>query len=217
MKISKKVISYILVSLLVFGTFINVDAASFKDTSGHWAEKVIEKWVSEGIINGYDGYFNPDASITRGDVAVILCRYKKYETIGQNTFKDLSFDDYFADEILKLSYEGIIYGDVGGYIRPLDNITREEAFVMINRICKFKANTVKQFADNDLISSWARDDVLALCANHVVNGSEGYINPTMNITRAEFVQVVENLDKATSQIDFTTVIGADDQWLGKIK
>ena len=46
---------------------------SFSDISGHWAEKTINKWKSQGIIAGYpDGTFQPDQYVTRAELAKIV-------------------------------------------------------------------------------------------------------------------------------------------------
>ena len=45
----------------------------FSDISGHWAEKTINKWKSQGIIAGYpDGTFQPDKYVTRAELAKIV-------------------------------------------------------------------------------------------------------------------------------------------------
>lgn len=203
-------------SILVSGIMCSVYATSFSDTKGHWAESVIDKWSKKGVILGFDGKFRPDEFIIRGDMAIILCRVNNYDTLNENTFFDLSMSDYYADEILKLNNQGVILG-ADGLVRPIDNITREEAFVMINRIYKFEGTDAPQFDDADSVSDWARADVFALCENGIVNGSDGKINPGANITRAEVVQLLENISKPRVSIDSSFTVGEDDIWAGEIK
>ena len=49
------------------------DAPAFSDVDGHWAESSIERWVSEGVINGKDeNTFDPDGLLTRAELMKIL-------------------------------------------------------------------------------------------------------------------------------------------------
>jgi hypothetical protein len=52
-----------------------VTAAGITDTTEHWAQVHIEKWISDGLITGYpDGSFNPDNSITRAELVTLVNR-----------------------------------------------------------------------------------------------------------------------------------------------
>ena len=44
----------------------------YSDTRGHWAEDAIARWSGYGIVEGNNGRFNPNASITRAQMAKIL-------------------------------------------------------------------------------------------------------------------------------------------------
>jgi hypothetical protein len=47
--------------------------AGFSDTSGHWAETLIARTKSEGIMNGYpDGTFRPKAPLLRAEAVRVL-------------------------------------------------------------------------------------------------------------------------------------------------
>ncbi|MEK5035248.1 S-layer homology domain-containing protein [Paenibacillus sp. FSL R7-0302] len=47
--------------------------SSFSDTTGHWAQAVIEANVSAGLLKGYpDGSFKPNAYLTRAEAVVIV-------------------------------------------------------------------------------------------------------------------------------------------------
>ena len=193
---------------LVFAS-IGVHAANFLDTEGHWAEKVIDKWSGKGVIVGYEGYFRPDDNITRGDMALILNRVMDYSEIGENVFEDLDTSAYFAEAVLKLNKAGIMFGSEG-YVRPRDFITREEAFVMLDRVYNFEGNaTTTGFDDENEVSDWAKDSILAMCQYKIVNGRDGKIHPKANITRAEIIQLLENItgylggiaDKGDDKVD----------------
>jgi hypothetical protein len=43
------------------------------DISGHWAQQTIEKWLSQGLIEGYpDGTFGPDKPVTRAEFVTMV-------------------------------------------------------------------------------------------------------------------------------------------------
>lgn len=175
-------------------------AANFSDISGHWAKSVIEKWSDKGVIQGFEGKFNPNNSITRGDMAVILNKLMNYQDKGENEFSDMEDDAYYADSVLKLNAAGIMFGS-DGRVRPTEFITREEAFVMLDRIYKFTGEADSTgFSDEAEISDWAKKAILAMCENKIINGNDGKINPKLNITRAEIIQLLENIAEYLEKI-----------------
>lgn len=192
----KKYLCSIMGTLMAVSAPICASAAMFYDTEAHWAEEVIEKWAERKVILGYDGCFNPDAPIIRGDFAVILNRVltSSDEFIYENTFSDLEDDKYYTEAILRLNQRGVILGS-DGMVYPENNITREEAFVMIGRAFEIKkAEYDIDFDDSDEVSDWALDIVCSLCAQGIVSGSgDNKINPGESITRAEVVQLLENV------------------------
>lgn len=164
-------------------------AAGFSDTESHWASSQISRWSNLGVISGYNGEFNPNASITRGDMAVILDRIMGYQTHAFNSFIDLSDSAYYASSVLGANAAGVLSGD-GTTVRPTAPITRQEACVLIGRALAVPTATdVSQFSDSDQIASWARGYVAGLAARGIISGSNGEFRPTAPITRAEAVTV----------------------------
>lgn len=183
----------ILCSICIMTTLFSVGAsAAFSDTQGHWAQSAIDKWSNLGIIQGYDGQFSPDESITRGQMAVIIDNIMKYKTKSTNNFSDLG-KDFYTDAVLKANRAGVILGD-STLVRPKDNITREEAVVMLGRALGLdKLNTSKNvFSDSSNISTWAMGYVNAMSDKGYVNGANGKFNPKAPITRAETIKILNN-------------------------
>ncbi len=213
----KKIISLILSVLMLSTITTGALAADFTDISGHWAEGVIKTWSDRGVIQGYNGLFRPNDNITRGEMAVIVNRIVTIEGKSENTFTDLPADAFYTEAVLKLNFAGIMLG-YNNLARPTDNITREEAFVIFNRIFEFEKTTETAFPDAASISEWALDSVYALAENKVVNGrDDGCIYPKNNITRAEVMQLLENAYKAVGQLtESEGTIGGDDIETGGI-
>lgn len=103
--------------------------------SGHFASGYIEKASEEQIITGYPGgSFKPNASIIRGDVAVMLQRAYHYSSSTQAGFSDVANDKYYADPIYALLDNQITEGYPDKTFKPLNNITRAEFSVFLARV-----------------------------------------------------------------------------------
>ncbi len=203
----KKAISIIVAVIMLISSFGTSFAAAdptmttaqqtFKDLNGHWASDAIYKWSAQGAINGYDGLFRPNDSITRGEMACILDNVMDYQSASKNTFSDLKAGQFYTNAVLKANAAGIINGNGATLLRPTDKITREEAVVMMAKAFAVNEGTTSntKFSDEKEVSSWARTSVFGMEAKGYVNGNKGKFNPKANITRAEIVAIINNIVK----------------------
>lgn len=89
------------------------------------------------ILAGYpDGTFGPEKSITRAEMAVVVCKMIDKDTEaqkakGKTKFSDVEEGSWATGYINVASEEGIISGDGDGTFRPGDNVKYEEAIKMI--------------------------------------------------------------------------------------
>jgi len=169
-------------------------AATYYDTSDHWANAQIERWSDIGIIQGYNGCFRPSDPITRGEMAVIINRIMNYQVTANNSFSDLPGEAYFAEAILKANAAGVILGD-RGKVRPGDYISREEAIVVIGKALGLEATISGSlhFKDKNDISPWASAMVLTMENRGFIRGTDGKFMPKNNISRAEIVTILDNI------------------------
>lgn len=177
-------------------------AGAFSDTDGHWAEWAINKWSEDyQIIQGYDdGTFRPDDFITRGAFAGILDRFLHFvEVSPADTFSDTA-GTYWEEEILKLNAAGVYLGNNGKALAG-DSITRQQAVAMIARAFKIDAEVIDlPYTDADRISEYARGAVAEMTFRGYLNDSVGgNFRPTDPITRAEIVNIFENMIQALLQ------------------
>lgn len=187
-----KKISVIILAVMIMTQNI-CNASTFTDIEDHWAEEAITKWSASELVVGYDGKFNPDAAITRGELAVVLERLFKYKILSKETFEDLE-NTWYTEALLKSNEKGIILGS-GGKVRPKDPATREEAVVMLSRafnIEEVKSSTT--FTDQKEISEWALGYITAMSQQGYIHGKpDGGFHPKDNITRAECIKLIDNL------------------------
>lgn len=166
-------------------------ATNYHDISAHWANSEIIKWSDNCILQGTNGYFRPNDPITRGEMAVILNLVMKYQDKPVNNFSDLD-ENFYTDAILGANKANIILGNAN-LIRPQDNITREEAVVMLSRALGLPESKVKSpFSDAYQISSWAQGYVNAMADKKLISGFNGMFYPQAHITRAEMVAILDN-------------------------
>ena len=200
MKKLRKSMALLLAMAMVLATFgiTVVSAAAFSDTSGHWAESVIDKWSNANVINGYeDGTFLPDANISRAELAKVISAAKQFTSLADINFSDVSGDEWFVSDLRKCVAQGIIGGYEDGTFRPDDAVTREEAATMFQRAYKINSIGLLNFSDNDSISEWAKTSVTALVGAGVINGYEdGTFMPSAPITRAEVVKILDGITAA---------------------
>lgn len=171
-------------------------AADYPDIRGHWAEPELSKWIASGILEGSDNRFRPDDPVTRGEMAVILDRLMKYQKKSENAFSDLE-QDFYTDSILKANASGIINGD-GKKVRPADNISREEAAVMLGRALGTGEGNSNgtDFSDKRLISPWAIGYVNQMSNLGYIKGlPDESFSPKADITRAEVIKIIDNAVK----------------------
>lgn len=213
---SKKAVSLVIASSMFFSVSgYTAFGASFKDTADHWASSQISTWSDYGVINGFDGLFRPNDSISRGEMAVMMDKIMQYQTKAENGFDDLD-QNFYTDSILKASNAGVMRG-ADGKVRPNDKITREEAAVLICQVFDIKPldTSSKQFNDSDKVSSWAQPYVNALLeVNYISGKGDNMFDPQGNITRGEAVTMLNNIVKAlynkagtyTENIDGSVVV-----------
>jgi len=118
---------------------VKAASALFSDVSvSHWAARAIEAVQQRGLMIGdAAGAFNPNAAITRAEMAAIVARYKQLR-LGTAEESITAFSDitghWAALEIAANKQAGILNGYENGTFRPNGNLTRAEAVRVINRM-----------------------------------------------------------------------------------
>lgn len=184
----------------------------FLDTQGHWAHDTILKVAEYNLIQGYNGNFMPNQPIKRGDLAIIIDRMLGLKGYSYNYYNDLSNNDYYADSLLRCVAAGYITGISDTEINPDGYATREQVAVILSRIFdlveSYSGST--NFKDDSQISSWAKNSVSAMSRLGYINGDDrGYMNPQANITRAEFVTLLNNFAHTYMPLNASQIISAE--------
>ncbi|MDQ0154254.1 S-layer homology domain-containing protein [Robertmurraya andreesenii] len=107
----------------------------FADTKNHWASKYVAAIQKEkpGVINGYNGKFNPENKITRQEMAkmVVTAYNLKKDDAAVINFTDNN--DWGKAEVEILASLGVVEGVATGKFGPNQNVTRAQAAVFVHR------------------------------------------------------------------------------------
>jgi hypothetical protein len=169
------------------------ETPGLNDISGHWAQNYIEHLVKKGAITGYpDKSFQPDATITRAEFAVVLV--KAFGLSGEGKVFADTAAHWAKEYIATAAAHGIILGYNEKEFGPDDSITREQMAIMIVKAAGLEAGSGETgFTDKTDISPWAREWVLAAVSNDLISGyPDNSFKPQNNASRAEAVTVVFN-------------------------
>ncbi len=195
----KKILALILV--FVCAVQLCAFAADFKDMPNDWSTGALETAVKNGLLTGDNGYIKASDNMTRAEMATIMVRAcGAVRTADISGFADVKADDWFYDSMSKAVAMGAFKGS-DNKLNPDNAITRQEAFVVLSRVFAIAVATdadtavLDDFKDKDKIESWAKKDMAAVVQQGYVAGSDGYINPLDNITRAEFAVVMDRMIK----------------------
>lgn len=187
----------ILIPLSASGEYAPSNDSYFEDITNHWAKDIINDFYERGLTKGYsDRTFRPDDKITRAEFAIFLCRSFDLNGIFEGeSFKDVLREDWFYNEVELVKELGYIIGYPGELFKPYNDLTREEAAVIIARFFQIPEDYQEPadsiFTDGDKISTWARRSVYFLRDKGIISGMpDGSFSPKKQFTRAESAKVI---------------------------
>ncbi|MCT4619486.1 MAG: S-layer homology domain-containing protein [Marinisporobacter sp.] len=175
---------------------VSESSVSVSDVQSHWANKQISEWIDKGLAKGYpDGTFRPNNNITRAEFVALVNKAFKFTETASIDFTDVSYNDWFYNEIAKAKKAGYISGYADGTVKPNNPISRQEAAVIVAKIKNLEQTTtlVDNFSDAYAIPSWSKEFIGAIVEADYMHGyPDGSFRPTKNISRAEAVVTLNN-------------------------
>lgn len=179
---------------------------SFSDTVGHWAQSSIEDMASRMVVQGVnESQFLPKQKITRAEFTAILVRSLGLHTPDQpSTFRDVRPGDWFYEAVSLGSDYGLVKGFDSGEFRPDQNITREEALVLLSRAMELSGTNMSasqseqdrilgRFSDADEFHAWSKQAAAFNAQAGILTGYQGLASPSVAITRAETTVMIQRL------------------------
>ena len=101
---------------------------------GKWYHTAVSTMAAMGVVNGCpDGNFYPNANVTRAEFAAIAARFDANGNTAGVPFDDIY--EHWAQREINVAYNnGWVLGYEDGTFRPDRDLTRAEAFALINRV-----------------------------------------------------------------------------------
>ena len=120
----------------------SAESAGFTDVAADdWYAEAVNWAASVGVVNGFDdGTFQPNAAITREQLAAILMNYAQYK--GQDVSARATLDTYndataissWANDVMSWAVaEGLLTGVTNDQLQPQGNATRAQVAAILER------------------------------------------------------------------------------------
>ena len=206
--------------------------AAFKDVpAGTWYQPWVKYASSNGLmtglkddLGGYSGYFDPDAQLTRAQVATVLWRAAGSPSQGSSKFPDTVKGSWYDEAVAWCVSAGVVTGYTSGpdkgCFRPDRAVTREELATMVWRFAKTQGIDVSNpdptkfnaTVDHASVSSFAVEPLKWTAAAGIMggvdygNGQYG-LEPQGTATRAQAAKVFSVLvrDILSGKVQVPTV------------
>ncbi|NOV04323.1 DUF4430 domain-containing protein [Paenibacillus sp. LMG 31457] len=152
----------------------------------NWAIEAITEASQKKFIDGSDGKFNPQATITRAEFTKILVGVLGIDvkTSSIINFTDVSQKDWFYPYVNAAYKAGFITGFSNDQFHPDEKLTREQMAVIIVKALGIQAGgQAPTIEDLDLVSDWAKVDVQTIMARQLMSGWDNRFQPSDEVTR----------------------------------
>ncbi len=208
-------------NLTLYAKWAAQAASPFKDVpAGKWYTDWVSQAAKAGLMTGhkgadgkYTGYFEPNGTITRAQVATVLWRIAGSPSASAGAFSDMS-GHWAATAVAWCSAKGIVTGYTGGpdagKFVPDRQVSRQELAVMVWRFAKWSgvktANpptaAFNSCGDAALVPDWSRQAMTWCAAAGVITGVQGGAKPMLcpqdGATRAMAAKIFVQTQKIAS-------------------
>ena len=180
-------------------------AADFRDISPNaWYYDAVDYVVSEGLLSGSTrSTFSPDQKLSRAMLAQTL-----YNIAGQpdstiSHYEDVPQEHWSYAAVSWVTSQELMAGTSPKQFAPDQSLTRQEMaltlflYAQSQKISTSQRADLSVYADEDKVADWARTSMEwavseGLLAGRTVGGKT-VLDPTGNVTRAEFAAVLKTL------------------------
>jgi hypothetical protein len=186
----------LLLGMSAFPVAAAAETVSDMPAETDWSYAALKAAMDNDLLRGSGGKLQPEALLTRGQLAAVVVRAFGARTAsGLTTYTDVAASAWYHDDMARAVAMGVLNGSEGR-LRPEDSITRQEAFTILARAMKLSGGPVSaldSYPDRGDVASWAEEAMAALISGGYIQGNGASLNPTAVITRAEFAQVMYKL------------------------
>ena len=172
----------------------------FTDVSkGEWYYDGVNDLYRRGIMDGTtETLFAPSQGLSRGQLAMIFYRMAgEPEVTAKDTYSDVPAGLWCAKAVTWASANGLVLGYGDGTFRPDQPVQRQQLVAMLFRyaaFCGMSAVTLEEnllsFQDVGAVSGYARPAMNWAVGQGILLGSENYLMPREQATRAQVAMVL---------------------------
>ena len=185
------------------------EVPEFTDISGNWAESWIKQAAGLGLVEGYQGKYRPNDTMTRAEFVTILWRAQgEPAPKGKASFRDLT-QNWYLDAVAWAEENNVVNGMGDGLFAPNASVTREQLVTILHRLAgspsgmelMLTSTYDSQYPDSGQIGSWAKPALYWSVYKGIYCGENtadvgGRLAPKANANRAQIaVMMVRYLDK----------------------
>lgn len=215
----RRPIAFLLSAALLF-TFqlpLQANGATLSDIKGHWAENYINRAVNYGFVLGYpDGTFVPDRPVSRAEFTKMVNSAFGNSGTANLSFTDVPYYEWYYDQVSKAVSAAYVTGYEDNTFRPGNNITRQEAAVMIARLVPTygSSKSITGYQDYSSISDWARAALIKVTGKGYLGPySGGLLHPTDKLSRAQAAKIIVDILEKENIVASDPQISSDDTTL----
>ncbi len=195
----KKMLSFgIVVCVLTVPSF-----AAFVDMPTDEGERAaLTRAVENGLINGISSTeIAPYATMTRAQMGTIVVRAMgAIKEADISKFVDAKPNAWYYNWMRRAVAMGAFQGDGGVSLYPNNEITYQEAFLVLSRVFDLRyeiADVLDKYEDGKDVASWAKSGVSKIVSGGYYDGEK--LNPKAPINRVEFAKIMDKI--VTTYID----------------
>ncbi|KKO53444.1 glycoside hydrolase [Paenibacillus sp. DMB20] len=172
----------------------------FNDISSSYAKDAIIRLADRGIVDGNgNGAFLPRQTVTRAEFTAMVSRLLGMGPVFNDlpAYRDVQKQAWYYGWVHAGSNLSIVNGKGEQLFRPLDNLSRQEAAVIVVRAMKQDggrgSGLADRYKDADEVAGWARTEVAAATVSGWMEGNQGLFRPEIEITREETAALLDRV------------------------
>ena len=153
-----------------------------------WYAQGVYELTSRGLMDGEDGSFDPQGTMTRAVLVAALYRLSgSPEQTGPNPFEDVDDDAWYADAVLWAAEQGIVTGTSSTTFQPEGSVTREQLAAILYRYDGGDGTQgdLTAYPDSAAVSAYAVPGLAWAVKYGIVTGTDGLLVPQGTATRAQ--------------------------------
>ena len=176
---------------LLFGVSLTLTQPA---EAASWMDPYLNQMKEWGVMKGdANGNLHGERVITRAEFVTLVNRAFGYREMGENPFKDVPNNAWYANDI-RIAYKaGYFQGSSPTTASPYASVTREQAVVLIGRSLRMQ-NTpgyTLDYQDNSRIGHWSRGIIHQATEMGIIGGyADGTFRPKQAITRGQAASIL---------------------------